>query len=141
MKHILILLTLFSCSSYTKEPKWTLGKYKVVMDTSCNVEIEVSGSSNKISNLFGNNSVCSIAKIPGTNIPNAFVVGGGYILIIEQKINLKNSCRRASRAIFLPNKGQAQISSKEVKSGNCDGRIESNSAMYMVSSFLDKSSQ
>ncbi len=122
--------------SYAKgdvKKSWVLGKYSINLNHPCDVKVKVANSIQEISNIFGKNTTCNIANLPQTNIPNAFVIGGGYILIIERKIKSDKTCKRISKALYLPNTGEAILSNKKVKSGNCDGQIEANSAMYMIS--------
>jgi len=130
---------LFCCVTEAKEQEgklWELGRFTVNVKLPCDLQVKVASTLYVINNAFGNNSVCNIASLSQTNIPNAFVIGGGHILVIEQKISDERSCSRVSKALYLPSSGEAIISQKQVKSGNCDGQIEANAAMYMVSPYL-----
>ncbi|REL26683.1 hypothetical protein DXX93_08915 [Thalassotalea euphylliae] len=139
MKYLLISILLLAWSFCVQSEEvfpWIMGKYSVQLKQPCTIQVQVNESLQEINNVFGKNIDCSIANLSQTNIPNAFVIGGGHILIIEKKINIGETCRRVSKALYLPNVGEAVISKKEVKSGNCDGHIEGNSAMYLVSPHL-----
>ncbi len=143
MKYFLILLIFFSCLSYAavqEDKPWVLGKYSINLKQPCDVQVKTAHSIQDISNVFGKNTICNIANLSQTNIPNTFVIGGGYILIIERRIITAETCRRISKALYLPNTGDAILSKIAVKSGNCDGHIEANSAMYMISPHIKVSS-
>ncbi|MCG7554357.1 hypothetical protein [Pseudoalteromonas sp. Of11M-6] len=61
------------------------------------------------------------------------MIGGGHILIVEQQTIQQKSCWRVSKALYLPTDGQAALSTTQIESGNCDGHIEPNGAMYLIS--------
>lgn len=139
MKYLLISILLLAWSFCVQSQEvlpWVMGKYSVKLKQPCTIQVQVNNTLREINNVFGKNTDCSIANLSQTNIPNAFVIGGGYILIIEKKTNVGETCRRVSKALYLPNIGEAVISKKEVKSGHCNGHIEGNSAMYLVSPHL-----
>ncbi|MBR8842162.1 hypothetical protein [Pseudoalteromonas sp. JC3] len=113
--------------------EWQLGQYAVSIGEKCIITVSTPASKEIIANGFNNDKACKVAYLAQTNIPNAYVIGGAHILIVEQQTIQSKSCWRVSKALYLPTDGQAALSTTQIESGNCDGHIEPNGAMYLIS--------
>ncbi|WP_199609888.1 hypothetical protein [Flocculibacter collagenilyticus] len=142
---LFIIVLCFSChtEALSTDPTshvWQLGNFNIHIENQCDIVVKRNHQTLKIKNHFDSAQACNVAMLVDTNIPNAFVVGGGYILLIEQVLSKRTDndfpdrlvCDRRTRALVLLNSGKATLSDNEIKSGNCDGQIEAHGAMYLA---------
>ncbi|WP_245008228.1 hypothetical protein [Pseudoalteromonas piscicida] len=92
--------------------KWQLGQYSVSIGEKCVITVSTPASKEIIANGFNNDRACKVAYLAQTNIPNAYVIGGAHILIVEQQTIQQKSCRRVSKALYLPTDGQHRSNRK-----------------------------
>nr|WP_086939625.1 hypothetical protein [Thaumasiovibrio occultus] len=143
MKYVAIATLLMSSFSFAQNHQpadhqalnWQLGTHTVSLSAPCTLQIASDQDELTLHTPFSQAGRCQIQPLTGTNIPNALVIGGAHVLVIEQQISTGDKCQTVSHALYLPAQGEVVLSEQTNTMNHCDSHLEPDYIMALIAPY------